>query len=147
MALFSRSIKHPVSGTARVMSVLPRDPGGSGTKSCHLTLNVQAPGVPAFTTEMKTDAPVASWPKMGSVLPVTVDRAKPARMQIEWNRVTSGAQVPEPAPAVPTPVATAPPPPVVTAADDPILARLTKLRDRGILTPVEFEQQKQRMLG
>jgi hypothetical protein len=31
-------------------------------------------------------------------------------------------------------------------ADGSVLARLTALRDRGVLSDVEFEQQKQRLL-
>jgi hypothetical protein len=138
VALFAKGIKQPVSGTARVMSVFPREPRGEGEQTCHLTLNVQAPGVPAFTTEVKSDAPVAKWPAMASVLPVTVDRAKPERLEIEWARAGQSA-APEPT--------AAPPAPAVSPADASVLERLTTLRDKGVLTPVEFEQQKQRMLG
>jgi hypothetical protein len=106
---------------------------------------------------------------MGTVLPVTVDRAKPERLTIEWDRAgvagaTQAAEVPTPAPApAPTPApAPVTPAPVLTPANPPpapapaapasggdadVLTRLTKLRDAGVLSPVEFEQQKQRMLG
>jgi hypothetical protein len=52
-------------------------------------------------------------------------------------------------PAYPRPPAATTPPPAAAGEEDPLekIARLGQLRDRGLLTPEEFEAQKKRLLG
>lgn len=199
-------MKDPVPGQAQVVSCSAHR--GDGTwENCEMQLVVQAEGVPATSTSKSDMVRADRWPTPGMTLPVTVDRAKPERVKIEWGEIESSrdrgeqtadamaammrgeapagglgganAQVinasgtdprllPEEkkaklrmlgidpdqlaqqqgfglAPAAPSQAAAA-------GSDDEVdeqlarLAKLGQLRDAGVLTPAEFEQQKRRIL-
>jgi hypothetical protein len=200
-------MKDPVRGQAQVVSCSAHR--GDGTwENCEMQLVVQADGVPATSTRKSDMVRADRWPTPGMTLPVTVDRAKPERLKIEWGEIESsrdrgertadamaammrgeapagglgGANVqvvnasgtdPRLLPeekkaklrmlgidpdqlAVQQGFGSAPSqqPPQAAASDsdeevDDQLARLSKLgqlRDAGVLTPEEFEQQKRRIL-
>ena len=62
---------------------------------------------------------------------------------------TVAPAAPAPAPAAPAPAAPAGPPPAAMSGDEvtAALGRLGDLRDRGIVTPEEFEAKKRELLG
>jgi hypothetical protein len=198
-----RRMKDPVRGQAQVVSCsMPTD--HAVYSNCSMQLVVQAEGVPA-TSLRETDMVRADkWPSPGTTLPVTVDRADPTKVKIEWDEVEkasdraarnadamaammrgetptggfgagnvqvvnmSGADLsdlPEEKKAKlrmlgidPEQLAAqqgaAPASPASDSGDevdevDEQLARLQRLgqlRDAGVLTPEEFEQQKRRIL-
>ena len=243
MGLFGDMLKgirmqDPVRGHAQVVSCTGHH--GEGIyQNCRMQLVVQAPGVPATSVQQNDLVRHDRWPFPGTTLPVTVDRANPQKVKIEWDEVESskdrskrnadalaaamrgeapaggagpgglggllgGANVQvvnmsgrdmsqlseeqkaklrtlgidpatlagqgptaPPAPPAAPPTASpgpppgafpAPPPPPPGApmamnpggsADDQLarLERLGALRQQGILTEAEFEQQKKRILG
>ena len=154
-------MKDPVRGQAQVVSCSVWR-GGSWS-NCSLQLVVQAEGVPP-TSMRKTDMVRADrWPMPGMTLPVTVDRAKPERVKIEWDDVESSRDRSErnaealaatmrgEAPTGGFGGANVQVIDVSGRADDvdeqlARLAKLGQLRDAGVLTPEEFEQQKRRIL-
>ena len=83
--LFGR-MKDPVRGQAQVVSCsMPSD--HAAYSNCSMQLVVQAEGVPA-TSLRETDMVRADkWPSPGMTLPVTVDRADPTKVKIEWDEV------------------------------------------------------------
>lgn len=81
MGLFNR-MKDPVDGAARIVSCSgPPDGATSGT--CKMYLVVEAPGVAAFSAEIRKICKVARWPSPGMVLPCQVDRAKPDNFDVD----------------------------------------------------------------
>jgi Short C-terminal domain len=200
--LFGR-MKDPVRGHAQVVSCsMPSD--HAVYSNCSMQLVVQAEGVPATSLRETDMVRSDKWPSPGMTLPVTVDRADPTKVKIEWDEVEkshdraarnadamaammrgeappdglgglaggnfqvvnmSGADLsnlPEEKKAKlrmlgidPAQLAAqqgAAPAPQAADSDDEVdeqLARLQKLgqlRDAGVLTPQEFEQQKRRIL-
>ena len=87
---------------------------------------------------------VPAWAPLapGLNLPVRVDPSDQAKLAIDWHNVAQAARHGEV-----RPVAAAPGDP--GADDDPLdkLERLAKLRDSGVLTQAEFDEQKKRLLG
>jgi hypothetical protein len=200
-------MKDPVRGQAQVVSCSAHRGEGSW-ENCSMQLVVQAEGVPATSTRKSDMVRADRWPTPGMTLPVTVDRAKPERLKIEWGEIESSQDrgertadamaammrgeappaglgagnvqvvnasgtdprlLPEekkaklrmlgidpdqlavqqgfgPAPAQQPPQAAA------SDSDDEVddqlarLAKLGQLRDAGVLTPAEFEEQKRRIL-
>ena len=89
MGLFGKRMKDPVRGTAHVTgsSLPPHATHGN----CRMTLVVQAEGMEPYSVEHHSlVTPVSKWPHAGTTLPVTVDRANPEKVKIEWDEVTSG---------------------------------------------------------
>ena len=87
MGLFDR-IKDPVRGSANVVSATALDPGQtSGSEPCAMELIVQGDGITPTPVAHRDKAPVLKWPRAGDVLPVTVDRENPERLEIEWDDV------------------------------------------------------------
>jgi hypothetical protein len=82
-------MKDPVRGTARVVAASELDRGTIGSTDCSMHLIVQAEGLPATAVE-HTDwtTPTEKWPCAGMTLPVTVDRADPDEIRIEWDEVS-----------------------------------------------------------
>lgn len=79
-------MKDPVQGTAQVVSSsnAPRSTHGN----CHMTLVVTAPGVEPFSVKHHSLAvPTDRWPWPGMSIPVTVDRANPEKIDIDWDDV------------------------------------------------------------
>jgi hypothetical protein len=58
-------------------------------QNCHMELVVQAEGVPATAVQFQGLVHNARWPTPGMSLPVTVNRADPQRVRIEWDEVES----------------------------------------------------------
>ena len=152
-----RRMKDPVRGQAQVVSSTMWS-GGSWA-NCRMQLVVQGDGVPPTPVELDCMARADRWPMPGMTLPVTVDRADPERVKVEWDDVESAkdrsarnaeaiaaAMRSQQMPAVPQhPVA----PPAADPEDERLarLAKLGALRDQGVLTEQEFEDQKRRILG
>jgi hypothetical protein len=83
-------MKDPVRGTAQVVaaSIPPR--GVKGWSNCSLDLVVQAEGMKPYAKTLTSWlTPTSKWPFPGQTLPVTVDRADPDRVKIEWDEVQS----------------------------------------------------------
>ena len=200
-------MKDPVAGQAQVVSCSSHR--GDGTwENCEVQLVVQGEGVPATSVRKHDMVRADRWPVPGMTLPVTIDRANPERVKIEWGDVESskdrsarnadamaaamrgeapggfggmgvaggvnvvnlsGGDLSQLSPEQQAKLqmlgidpamlaaqqgasAAAASPPAADPGDeeDERLARLTKLgqlRDAGVLTPQEFEEQKRRILG
>jgi hypothetical protein len=82
-------MKDPVRGTAQVVSsTMP--PDSATWANCKMSLVVQADGVAPSATEVHDlTVPTRKWPWPGQTLPVTVDRANPGRVRIEWDEVVA----------------------------------------------------------
>lgn len=86
--LFKRGggMKDPVRGTAQVVSATMHH-GRGIYQNCQMQLVVQADGVPATATSFSGLVHHKRWPSPGMVLPVTVDRADPQNVKVEWDEV------------------------------------------------------------
>jgi len=82
----SGGMKDPVRGMAQVVSC-SRHNGRGIMQNCHMQLVVQADGVPATPVELHQLVHNKRWPQPGMTLPVTVDRADPQKVKIEWDEV------------------------------------------------------------
>jgi Short C-terminal domain len=147
----------PVPGQAQVVSASSYN-GRAVYQTCNLTLVVQADGVAPVSVRHTCIAPAKKWPFPGSVLPVTVDRANPQQLKVEWDRVEkSGDRAARTAEAIaaqmramqaapPAPPAAAPAP---APDDDDVVDELTKLAQlhaSGALTDEEFAAAKKKVL-
>jgi hypothetical protein len=90
--LRDKHMKDPVEGTLTVTSA-SMAPQGAMYSNCRLQGVLAAPGVPATSVEHYLTAPVKKWPDPGVVLPVTVDRADPTRLRVNWDDVPSNREV------------------------------------------------------
>lgn len=82
----SKNMKDPVRGALQVTaSTYPPD----GASSANFSINgiVTAPGLNPTAVEHAGIARTKKWPHGGQTLPVTVDRADPTRLSIEWDEV------------------------------------------------------------
>lgn len=82
----SKRMRDPVRGTLYVSaSTLPPD----SATSANFALNgiVSATGIAPTAIEHQGMAKTRKWPHAGQTLPVTVDRADPTRIRIEWDEV------------------------------------------------------------
>jgi hypothetical protein len=84
--LRGRRMKDPVRGTAQVVAC-SRVTQTATMSNCAMNLVVSADGMPATPVEHETMVRQDRWPYGGQVLPVTVDRADPTRLRIEWDEV------------------------------------------------------------
>lgn len=84
-----KRFKDPVRGTAQVVGTSLPPHATHGTLKA--TLVVSADGVPSTPVKHQCMAPVAKWPSVGEQLPVTVDRAQPDKIRIEWDEVKTAA--------------------------------------------------------
>jgi hypothetical protein len=84
--MFKGRMKDPVRAQAQVVSCTAYD-GESSWQNCEIQLVVQAPGVPATPVRKHDMVRASRWPVPGMTLPVTVDRADPERVKIEWGEV------------------------------------------------------------
>ena len=81
-------MKDPVRGQAQVVSCSMYR--GDGVYSnCSMQLVVHAAGVPATSLRQTDMVRADKWPSPGITLPVTVDRADPERVKVEWDEVES----------------------------------------------------------
>jgi hypothetical protein len=83
--LGSKRMKDPVRGTAHVVACTEAPHATHGT--ARMTLVVSADGVPSTPVEHHQIAPVAKWPYAGTTVPVTVDRARPDRLRVEFDEL------------------------------------------------------------
>jgi hypothetical protein len=84
-AFKSMRMKDPVDVDAQVVSVTDA-PDGATHGSCVMNLVLQPPGMEAQSIECTSvPAPVKKWPHPGQTLPVTVDRADPAKCKVRWD--------------------------------------------------------------
>jgi Short C-terminal domain len=84
-AFKSMRMKDPIDVDAQVVSVTDA-PDGATHGSCVMNLVVQPPGMEAQSIECTSvPAPVKKWPHPGQTLPVTVDRADPAKCKVRWD--------------------------------------------------------------
>lgn len=82
----SKRMKDPVRGVLQVTaSTYPPDDATSGNFSINGV--VSADGIPPTAVEHAGIARTRKWPRSGQTLPVTVDRADPTRLSIEWDEV------------------------------------------------------------
>jgi hypothetical protein len=79
-------MKDPVRGTAQVVAC-SRMTQAAVASNCAMNLVVSADGMPATPVEHEAIVRQDRWPHAGQVLPVTVDRADPSRLTIEWDEV------------------------------------------------------------
>ena len=87
MGLFSRRIKDPVRGTARVVAS-SGPPDSASMANCAMSLVIEAEGIPAYPLRHHhLLTPTAKWPWPGTVLPVLVDRGDHDRIRILWDEM------------------------------------------------------------
>ena len=86
----NKRLSDPVSGTYRLTSCSSNS-GGAAYENCHMHGVVVGPGVGPVAVEHYCTAPTKRWPHPGDTVPVTVDRADPTRLRIEWDQVSTGS--------------------------------------------------------
>jgi hypothetical protein len=85
-----KRFKDPVRGTGLVVAVNHwGDMSGGGSGFCRMTLVVDAPGVPKTTVKYSKELNFDMWPSQGVELPITVDRADPEKVRVEWDEIQS----------------------------------------------------------
>jgi hypothetical protein len=84
-------MQDPVKGTAQVVSA-SMNRGRGILQMCKMQLVVQADDVPPTAVSFNGLVHYDRWPSPGMVLPVTVDRAEPQRISIDWDEVPSRAE-------------------------------------------------------
>jgi len=90
--LFRKRMQDPVRGSAQVVSRSVHS-GEAVWESCRMQLVVEAPGVIATPVEWVGLVHNKKWPGAGIMLPVTIDRADPTRVNIEWDEVETNAEI------------------------------------------------------
>jgi hypothetical protein len=86
--LRGKRMKDPVRGSAQVVAC-SRMTQAAVASNCVMNLVVSADGLPATPVEHEAIVRQDRWPHGGQVLPVTVDRADPSRLKIEWDEVAT----------------------------------------------------------
>ncbi len=84
-------IEDPTRGTAQVVSC-SANRGRGVWQNCHMELVVQADDVPATAVEFQGLVHNQRWPVPGMTLPVTIDRANPQRVKVEWDEMPSSRE-------------------------------------------------------
>ena len=79
-------MKDPIRGTAQIVGC-SRYMGRGIMQNISMTLVVQAEGMPAIQVDHETLCHRSRWPSPGQTLPVTIDRADPSRLKVEWDEV------------------------------------------------------------
>ena len=151
--LRGKRMKDPVRGSAHVVAC--SRPGRPAVSSnVVMNLIVSADGVAATAVEHECMCRQDRWPHHGMTLPVTLDRADPLRLKVEWDELpTDQDRIAQqtaallagglPGAAVAEPVV------VDLRGDDQVdrLERLAALHASGMLTDEEFAAAKARLLG
>ncbi|MBS1878555.1 MAG: hypothetical protein JST31_03480 [Actinobacteria bacterium] len=95
--MFGR-MKDPVAGEALVVSVKAVRPK-SNPVPFEGKLVVSADGVPKTTVEHRErywrkgqESMIVIWPSVGQTVPVTVDRADPSRLRLDWDQIRDAAK-------------------------------------------------------
>lgn len=86
-----RRMKDPQRGTARVVSCSAAPPH-TVWATCRMELVVEARGMEPVAVPFRGLVRIRRWPQPGLTLPVTVDRARPERLKIDWDAVPTGAE-------------------------------------------------------
>lgn len=81
-----KRMKDPVRGTAHIAGC-SRYTDAATSSNIVMTLVVSAEGLAATTVEHECFCRHDRWPSPGATLPVTVDRADPTRLKVEWDEV------------------------------------------------------------
>ncbi|WP_375487269.1 hypothetical protein [uncultured Jatrophihabitans sp.] len=84
--LHNKRLSDPVDGTYELTSCSSNS-GGAAYENCRMHGVVTAPGINPVAVEHYCTAPTKRWPQPGQTLPVTVDRADPTRLHIEWEHL------------------------------------------------------------
>jgi hypothetical protein len=92
MGLFKR-VKDPVEGTAQVVSCSGGSQENAAFFRCWMSLVLTAPGLEPHPVETTKLVRSTKRPSPGMVLPVTIDRARPDRFEIDWDRVPTRKEV------------------------------------------------------
>ena len=85
-------MEDPVRGTAKVLYALDRRNVQALITRCEMRLSVSAEGLEPTTVSWKGMVKIHKWPRRGVVLPVTVDRANPERLEIDWDEAPNVAK-------------------------------------------------------
>jgi hypothetical protein len=85
----SHKMGDPVRGTLHVSACTAADPGATSA-NFNLDGVVSADGIVPTAVNHSGIAKLRKWPSPGQDLPVTVDRADPTRLRIEWDEVQTG---------------------------------------------------------
>lgn len=86
--LHNKRMTDPVPGTYALTSSSVNS-GGASYENCRMTGVVTADGVGPVAVEHYCTAPTKRWPHPGQTLPVTVDRADPTRLEVQWDAMPS----------------------------------------------------------
>ncbi len=92
--IHNHQMKDPVLGQGLVVDISDWMTQTRTPYSLQATLVVQAQGLSKVTVQhseiVNNTSPVLErWPAQGDTIPVTIDRADPSRLQIEWNEIPS----------------------------------------------------------
>lgn len=92
--IHNHRIKDPVHGQGLVVDISDWMTQTRTPYSLQATLVVQVQGMSKVTVQhseiVNNTSPVLErWPAQGDTIPVTIDRADPSRLQIEWNEIPS----------------------------------------------------------
>lgn len=142
-----RVLAEGIPGEAIIMA-MGTPARGAQQFNLDLDLEVHVSGRDPYRVANQYMVPASAPLGQGARLPVKVDPNDPAKVAIDCASVGHG-----PAHGEVRPVAGAPAPPApepsAGGGDDALaqLERLAKLRDSGVLTDAEFDQQKARILG
>jgi hypothetical protein len=96
--LLEKRMKDPVEGTAKVLAMDPEAVGPVWDAQMHTNVDptsagyvmdceVSAPGLNPTTVRHEGSVSVSQWPSIGATLPIVVDRTKPKRFVIKWDRL------------------------------------------------------------
>jgi hypothetical protein len=150
--LFGKKMKDPVRGTAHVVSRTTLD-GEAVWEHCRMQLVVEGPGVLATPAEWNGLVHNGKWPALGGTLPVTIDRADPTKVKVEWDDVEPNAVVARRHAERLAAEKRAGSPRLLSADDDSEaderieqLERLARLHEQGILSDAELVEQKRQIL-
>ena len=159
-------MKDPIRGTAQIVGC-SRYMGRGIMQNISMTLVVQAEGMAAIQVDHETLCHRSRWPSPGQTLPVTIDRADPSRLKVEWDEVrTHEDRVQEQAATMAAAMNAGGAGDLVGQLqamfggaqvqvahdgrqDDQVtrLERLAKLHEAGLLSEEEFASAKARLLG
>ncbi len=92
--IHNHHMKDPISGQAVVVDISDWMTQTRTPYSLQATLVVEAQGLSKITVQhseiVNNTSPVLErWPAQGDTIPVTIDRADPRRLQIEWGEIPS----------------------------------------------------------
>ena len=82
--LRSTRMKDPVRGSAYIVGC-SRHRGRGVMQNIAMTLVVTADGLAATQVDHECLCHRSRWPSPGQTLPVTIDRADPSRLKVEWD--------------------------------------------------------------